>query len=1077
MTRGKAAACLRGVNVLLTGFSDQTRQELQQLVVDLGGNCTLDCSISPQPDVLVAPSVNSSKYKATVAAQPNIPTHTADWLKACERTKSKVSFTEHRLAPFAGLEICISGYVKRKAQMGSVINQFGGRYNAELNKATCDVLVCELPSGQKYKVGRTWGKDIVSDKWLEASVAANHCKDPTAYDLESSRMVDPPTSRVAPGPAPVLAREVQPTWPYMPVLPDDAQAASVTTALQPAAAVAACSVPQQQQQLPGAVRSAGVQQLDRQQHRQQKQGSGEALGEKPTTWKQKTSGEVQQTAKSGVPHVVLHSRSTAEERQDDQDCLFLSGVRLHLCCCTPEEQLQLVRIAREGCALRHTDLSPGLTHIVVGSDLTEAEVQAMKAYVQQHRSEVQVVQADWLRSCGQQRSLLAASNGYLVPLATLTAPQPRSSPGKQEQPQGKPSVSEGGQGGRNSGGTAGHGLLSGGEEGAETQGPGASQAPKHQALKGFWFTLAGLELGDKAEAQRAQALVRRHGGRRFTSQTLHLLQGVDKSNVLALCPCSLTKQKIAQLQSWGDFTSVPEKQRVSMLWLEWVIQSGQIIPYQPRGSVACRPFPYSLPLPGMTDIRVTVSSYPDDVKASIEQLVSIMGGRYSTSLSKKNSHLLIRAAAGPKFSGCAARRVIPVTADWLIESAHAGRLLDERDFHPPALAEGDSDAGFSQMPFDTQAGTQGCTQANLLTRFGAVDLPSRQRPPGAGQAPSKPLSLLQRVAQDAKRKSRGDSPGGQALARELNQAHSIPPAGVLPPPKFQSSTAQPAQPASSASGMSLLDAMLEGSEPGCTGQAGGPTGPTTFEGIAKSLKETQEADGSTGDVRAADDDRSKGNAAAQRQTEGPSIGQSEGAADRQPEGALQSALSRLGGMLESGGPLMHHMCSQFEAPAEAPPRGSGTGGWPQSVASSGKATFPSVRASCARDTTGALDGQNVSQSTLQRAKRKAREGAAGGGRGKRPAKIPDDTLMSQIGCSQQVGYEGANMSTGIGPLSRLRGDTNVASTDPYAGCSSAEAVGYLAKAEAGSRQRLAQAAMSRQLHTVDKDDLHEMGLM
>lgn len=49
--------------------------------------------------------------------------------------------------------------------------------------------------------------------------------------------------------------------------------------------------------------------------------------------------------------------------------------------------------------------------------------------------------------------------------------------------------------------------------------------------------------------------------------------------------------------------AVPEKQRVSMLWLEWVIQSGQIIPYQPRGSVACRPFPYALPLPGMADIR------------------------------------------------------------------------------------------------------------------------------------------------------------------------------------------------------------------------------------------------------------------------------------------------------------------------------------------------------------------------------------------------------------------------------------------------------------------------------------------
>ena len=58
---------------------------------------------------------------------------------------------QHRLAAFAGLEICISGYVKRKAQLGAFINQYGGRYNAELNKATCHVLVCEVPSGQKYK--------------------------------------------------------------------------------------------------------------------------------------------------------------------------------------------------------------------------------------------------------------------------------------------------------------------------------------------------------------------------------------------------------------------------------------------------------------------------------------------------------------------------------------------------------------------------------------------------------------------------------------------------------------------------------------------------------------------------------------------------------------------------------------------------------------------------------------------------------------------------------------------------------------------------------------------------------------
>lgn len=86
-----------------------------------------------------------------------------------------------------------------------------------------------------------------------------------------------------------------------------------------------------------------------------------------------------------------------------------------------------------------------------------------------------------------------------------------------------------------------------------------------------------------------------------------------------------------------------------------------------------------------------------------------------------------------------------------------------------------------------------------------------------------------------------------------------------------------------------------------------PQNPTATTGLG--------ADGSAGDVKAADDDRSTRQTAAERQTEGPSNGQTEGAADRQPEGALQSALSRLGGMLESGGPSTHHMCSQFEAPA------------------------------------------------------------------------------------------------------------------------------------------------------------------
>ena len=58
---------------------------------------------------------------------------------------------QHHNGTFVGLEICISGYASKKKQLGNTVKQFGGRYNSELNKSTCNVLVSELPSGLKCK--------------------------------------------------------------------------------------------------------------------------------------------------------------------------------------------------------------------------------------------------------------------------------------------------------------------------------------------------------------------------------------------------------------------------------------------------------------------------------------------------------------------------------------------------------------------------------------------------------------------------------------------------------------------------------------------------------------------------------------------------------------------------------------------------------------------------------------------------------------------------------------------------------------------------------------------------------------
>ena len=126
-------------------------------------------------------------------------------------------------------------------------------------------------------------------------------------------------------------------------------------------------------------------------------------------------------------------------------------------------------------------------YLQVGSDPTAPEVQAVKDYVQEHRSGVKVVQADWLRQCGEQRSLLAASSNYLVPPSSLTAPPARLvplSPDKQEAQKVQAGVRV--QGADNGGLQAGQKACGGGEEGDDCEAAVGSQPAKHQALKGLW---------------------------------------------------------------------------------------------------------------------------------------------------------------------------------------------------------------------------------------------------------------------------------------------------------------------------------------------------------------------------------------------------------------------------------------------------------------------------------------------------------------------------------------------------------------------------------------------------------------
>lgn len=62
---------------------------------------------------------------------------------------------------------------------------------------------------------------------------------------------------------------------------------------------------------------------------------------------------------------VFEIPGAAASGDEEEDTLFLSGALVHLACCTPAEQLEMVRILREGGCTRRPDLRNDVTHVLV----------------------------------------------------------------------------------------------------------------------------------------------------------------------------------------------------------------------------------------------------------------------------------------------------------------------------------------------------------------------------------------------------------------------------------------------------------------------------------------------------------------------------------------------------------------------------------------------------------------------------------------------------------------------------------------------------------------------------------------
>jgi hypothetical protein len=132
----------------------------------MGG--TLSANVNSDVDCLVAAATNSMKYH--MAARYGTPVVTLEWLRACWRTQSLVDPTPHRLKPFVGQVVCVTGILGGlRTFIHEQVAALGGEYSPDLTRS-CTRLIAEVPSGDKYRYALAWNIPVVTTDWFFDSV-------------------------------------------------------------------------------------------------------------------------------------------------------------------------------------------------------------------------------------------------------------------------------------------------------------------------------------------------------------------------------------------------------------------------------------------------------------------------------------------------------------------------------------------------------------------------------------------------------------------------------------------------------------------------------------------------------------------------------------------------------------------------------------------------------------------------------------------------------------------------------------------------------------------------------------------
>ncbi|CAI9102882.1 OLC1v1001248C1 [Oldenlandia corymbosa var. corymbosa] len=667
-----------GVKLLASGFTVDEKAEIVKLVTAMGG--VLQMKTSMDVNFVVAKNVLAGKYKwaATVLKKPIV---TINWLHQCWKEHRVVPQESYRVLPFLGLTICVTGIIgDERKQMEKVIKENGGRYSAELTRK-CTHLVCNAPEGDKYKIARKWGHiHIITQKWLEQSVARRVCLNEESYAVLGSS-----TSKK-------VVRKVVVNSEDRSLVHSECEPSSATIAsdlhsishLQKAEldieTAISCSI--------STLRSDPV---------IPKVDCGP-----PAAWLQVDSNT---------------DRGVADDSETEENDLYLSDCRILIVGFDASDTRKLVSMVRKGGGSRYMSFNEKLTHIIVGTP-TGSEIREIRNIAA--LGVIFIVKTEWLEDCFHKKKEVPVLRRHIA-IDMLLPKDPscsvkRSFTSTDEKKRAKSCVQpvlpetlvvdgiksrsdaaleDGKEAGciRNSKislMTAGNSLKQ--QKLSSVDGKSSTQVQKYASREvdhqvssnvfgGKLFCFSGSFPAD----QRAEIVewVNQGGGEVVESQ-------VENVHYIVECHGMVP----------SDTTNC-ESKCVSTHWIRSSLMDGCLLDV--RSHILYSPLPCQIPFLAFKSFRFCASQYDVKERLLLKNMCFILGVPFVKHLTKNVTHLLCKYAGGEKYDAACKWGIQPVTAEWIYECVKQNKVVSPSPFCPKEATSQDLGGACTMTQYSTEA--------------------------------------------------------------------------------------------------------------------------------------------------------------------------------------------------------------------------------------------------------------------------------------------------------------------------------------------------------------------------------------